>query len=399
MKPRLLVVTTYYHPVVGGVEIHARQLVRYLHAHGYGVQVVTSRVGTDGADETTVDDVPVQRIGPSGERRSGGKWEMLPALTATLVGKRAEYDLLVCVDYRGIGVAAIPIAHRLGKAVIAQGEVASVLAGADTRSQSGLAPESALTRALKAPVRAIYTHADAIVCIGRDLEQEALRAGVPPERVHYIPHGVDLTRFRPPEPGERDRLRTQFGWPMDRPVVLFVGRLSLEKGVNDLMEAWRQADRDTALLVLVGPDMPGHPWDAGAAARTFAQTHGLADAVRFAGGVDDPAPFYRAADVFVQPSHFEALGNTALEAMASGLPVVTSGVGGLADFCIDGDTAALHEPRSAPSLAAAMARVLRDAALRTRIASAGRALVADRFELNQLMARYAALIDSLAAHR
>jgi D-inositol-3-phosphate glycosyltransferase len=399
MKPQVLVVTTYYHPVVGGVEIHARQLVRFLHAQGYGVQVVTSRAGADGADETTVDDVPVHRIGPSGQRRSGGKWEMLPALTSALVRKRGEYDLVVCVDYRGIGVAAIPIAHRLGKAVIAQGEVAGVLAGADARSQSGLAPESALTRALKAPVRAVYTHADAIVCIGRDLEREAIRAGMPPERVHYIPHGVDLTRFRPPEPGERDRLRAQLGWPMDRPVVLFVGRLSLEKGVNDLMDAWRQASRGNALLVLVGPDMTGHPWDAGAAARAFAQAHGLAEAVRFAGGVDDPAPFYRAADVFVQPSHFEALGNTALEAMASGLPVVTSGVGGLADFCIDGETAVLHEPRSAQSLAAAIDRVLRDAALRARIAAAGRTLVADRFELNQLMARYTALIDSLAAHR
>jgi len=121
----------------------------------------------------------------------------------------------------------------------------------------------------------------------------------------------------------------------------------------------------------------------------------LADSVRFEGGVTDPAPFYRAADVFVQPSHFEALGNTALEAMASGLPIVSSGAGGLADFCIPDQTALVHEPRSAASLAAALARMLSDAALRARLASAGRALVRERFELNGLMARYAALIESL----
>jgi glycosyltransferase involved in cell wall biosynthesis len=398
MSARVLVVCTYYHPVVGGVEIHARQLVRYLHAHGFGVEVVTKRIGASEGTRSQIDDVVVHRIGPAGDRRGSGKWAILPALAATLISRRADYDVIVCVDYRGTGVAAIPVAHRFGKPVIAQGEVAGVLAGADAESTSGLEPESATIRWLKAPARAVYRHADAVVCIGRDLEREAMRAGVPRDRVHYIPHGVDVTRFRPASAVERDELRRTLGWPLGRPIVLFVGRLSIEKGVDDLIEAWRQMDRGNALLVLVGPDMPNHPWDAGASARAFVGAHDLADTVRFEGSVTDPAPFYRAADVFVQPSHFEALGNTALEAMASGLPVVSSGVGGLADFCIDGETAVLHEPRNTASLAAAIERALRDAALRTRIANAGRALVHDRFELNQLMARYAALIERLA-HR
>jgi glycosyltransferase involved in cell wall biosynthesis len=242
----------------------------------------------------------------------------------------------------------------------------------------------------------VYRRAQAVVCIGRDLEREALRAGVPRDRVTYLPHGVDVSRFRPAEARERDRVRTEIGWPLTRPVVLFVGRLSREKGVMDLLEAWRIARRGEALLVLVGPDMPGHPWDAGAPGRAFVAANGLGDSVRFEGAKSDPAPYYRAADFLVQPSHFEALGNTAIEAMASGLAVVSSGVGGLADFSVDDVNALVHEPQSSRSIANAIERLLGDAALRARLGAAARATAVERFELGALMDRYAALVERVS---
>jgi glycosyltransferase involved in cell wall biosynthesis len=310
-----------------------------------------------------------------------------------------RFDIIACIDYRGIGVAAIAACRLLGRPVIVQGETAGVLAGSLDGSNSGLAPESTLVRLLKTPARAIYRRADHIVCIGRDLEREALRAGMPPERVHYLPHGVDLLRFRPPAPGERDRIRAELGWPLDRRIVLFVGRLSLEKGVADLLEAWRSANRRNAMLVLVGPDMVGHRWDAGAPGRAYVAAHGLSAHVRFEGATADPAPYYRAADVFAQPSHFEALGNTALEAMASALPVIASGAGGLGDFCIDGENALLHEPHSVQSLAAALTRMLDDAALGERLGQAGLQTVTERFELGGLLDRYARLLEAAASRR
>jgi len=154
MKPNVLVVTTYYHPVVGGVEIHARQLVRYLHTHGFGVEVVTKRVHTHDAKRGLIDAVPVRRLGPTGERRASGKWVMLPALARRLFTHRHRYDVIVCVDYRGIGVAAILLGDVLGKPVIAQGEVAGVLAGPEAGSASGLPMESPVERWLKAPLSA-----------------------------------------------------------------------------------------------------------------------------------------------------------------------------------------------------------------------------------------------------
>jgi glycosyltransferase involved in cell wall biosynthesis len=392
--PRVLVLTTYYHPVVGGVEAHARQLVSYLHRHGFGVEVVTKRIGADDPADTIVDDVPIHHVGPAGERRAAGKWLALPAFLQTTRALAVRFDVIVCIDYRGIGIAAIAAGRAAGVPVIIQGETAGVLAGADAQATSGLAPESVAQRTLRWPARAIYRRADHVICIGRDLEREALRAGVARERVHYLPHGVDLQRFRPAAPSERDTLRAEFGWPTDRLVALFVGRLSQEKGVMDLLAAWQIAGRSDALLVLVGPDMTGHPWDAGAPGRAFVASHQLAARVRFEGPSSDPARFYRAADIFVQPSHFEALGNTALEAMASGLPIVTSGVGGLADFCVDDANALLYAPRSPESMAAALGRMLDDAALRRRLGAAGQDTVARGFELNSVMDQYASLIKS-----
>ena len=392
MKPRVLIVSTYYHPVIGGVESHARQLARSLRARGFPVEVVTKRADRHDSPVEAIDGVPVHRIAPAGDRRPSGKWLVIPNLWLTLRQMRSQADVIVCVDFRGIGVAAI----ATGLPVIAQAEVAGVLAGADGKSISGLAPETIVTKALKAPVRSVYRHAAAVVCIGRDLEREALRAGWPRDRVTYLPHGVEVDRFRPADARERDRLRSDIGWPRTTPIVLFVGRLSREKGVMDLLEAWGLANRGDAILALVGPDMMGHPWDAGAPGRAFVAAKGLAGSVRFEGARPDPERFYRAADIFVQPSHFEALGNTAIEAMASGLAVVSSGVGGLADFCIDNVNAVLSEPRSPRSLAGAIETLLGDSALRARLGAAARTTAVEQFELQALMDRYAALVEQVS---
>lgn len=397
MKRRVLLVTTYYHPVIGGVETHARQLVQHLQARGHHVEVVTKRISRDVPKTEQIDGAVVHRIGPIGERQPSGKWVLLPSLFLALLRMASRFDVLMCVDYRGIGVAAIIGGRLLGKPVIVQGEVAGVLAGPEADSSSGVGAETDAVRIAKAPIRAVYRQAQAVAVIGRDLEREAIRAGVPRDRVHYLPHGVDMTRFRPADDAERRELRTQFGWPLDRPVVLFVGRLSVEKGVMDLLEAWRVTNRGNAMLVLVGPDMTAHPWDAGAPGRAFVAANKLSESVRFEGAATDPAPFYRAADVFVQPSHFEALGNTAIEAMASGLPVVTSGVGGLGDFCLDGINAVLHLPRSPESIARAIERLLSDPALRARLGAAARRTAVDQFEINALMDQYAALIERVRA--
>jgi glycosyltransferase involved in cell wall biosynthesis len=179
-------------------------------------------------------------------------------------------------------------------------------------------------------------------------------------------------------------------------VCLFVGRLSREKGLMDLLEAWRLLQPSDALLVVAGPDMTGHAWDAGAAGRMFVQQHGLRDQVRFIGPLADVAPMIQASDLVAQPSHFEALGLSAIEALACGVPLVASAVGGLLDFVVDGDNGRLAPPQDPAALAAAIGPLLVDAGARARLAERARASVLQEYDELAVFGRMRTLFERLA---
>ncbi|MDE3153501.1 MAG: glycosyltransferase family 4 protein [Acidobacteriota bacterium] len=399
-RPRILLLTTYYHPVLGGVETNARRLAAFLHRQGFDVLVVTKRVRPGAPHEEVIDGVPVVRVPPAGERSPGGKWRMLPFAFLALLRLRARYDLICCIDYRGIGLAALAAGRLLGRPVIVQAGTTGVLSCANWNPalvRCRIAPAGRLARWLKRPLSAAYRSATAFLCISREIEREALESGVPPARVHYMPHSIDVAEFRPPLPGERDRIRAEEGWPAGRPICLFLGRLSLEKGVLDLVQAWNLVDRPEATLVVVGPDMPGHAWDAGPRARDFVASHQLEDRVIFTGPRQDTARLLRAADIFVQPSHFEAFGISVIEAMATGLAVVASRVGGMRDYLSDEDNALFAPPEDPAGLAAPLRRLIDDAGLRGRLAAAARATVERSFDEAVVFGRTADLFVALAA--
>ena len=382
MNPRVVVLTTYFRPVVGGVESNAERLARFLHANGFGVRVVTKRITAALPDTEDMNGVPVERIGPPGERSASGKWRLAPSAFRWLVRRKADYDVVCCVDYRGIGVAAIAARGLTGRRAVLQAQT----------------PGNLLDTTLVArPVIAVYRRADAFACISHALEREAIAAGVPAGRVHFLPNAVDMTQFRPAEGGERQRLRSELLIPSGALACLFVGRLSREKGVMDLMTAWDQLRPPNAVLLMAGPDMTDHPWNEGPAARSFVERHDLGASVRFLGSIADVAPTLRAADVVIQPSHFEAQGLSAVEALASGVPVVASGVGGLLDFVVDGDNGRLCPPQNPAALAAAIRALLADDGFRARATARARASVVDQYDEQKVFGRFGDLLRSVAA--
>jgi glycosyltransferase involved in cell wall biosynthesis len=243
----------------------------------------------------------------------------------------------------------------------------------------------------------VYRRADAFACISHVLEREAIAAGVPADRVHFIPNPVDITRFRPAPEGERQTLRGGLAIPAGAIVCLFVGRLSREKGVMDLMNAWNEVRPANAVLLVAGPDMTNHPWNEGPAARAFVEHHSLGASVRFLGPIGDVAPLLKAADVVIQPSHFEALGLSAVEALATGVPVIASAVGGLLDFIADGRNGALCPPHNPAALAVAIRTLLTDDAFRLRLSARARESVVDEYDEQKVFARFGDLLRRVAA--
>jgi glycosyltransferase involved in cell wall biosynthesis len=191
--------------------------------------------------------------------------------------------------------------------------------------------------ALRAPFvfRPLIRRARIVVCPSRALAEDARRLGA--REVRVIPNGVDL----PPEVGP----------PSEPPHVLFVGRLSPEKGVEELLAA---TDGMPRVIVGDGPLRDGIP-----------------DAAGFVAPAELGAYYERAA-VVVCPSRREGYGVVAREAMAHGRPVVATAVGGLPDAVEDGVTGVLVPPRSPQALRAALESLLGDAELRQRYGAAAR---------------------------
>jgi glycosyltransferase involved in cell wall biosynthesis len=152
-----------------------------------------------------------------------------------------------------------------------------------------------------------------------------------------------------------------------------------------------------AVLFVAGPDMANHPWNEGVAARQFAERHNLTSSVRFLGPIADVAPLLQAADVVIQPSHFEALGLSAVEALASGVPVIASAVGGLLDFIVDGQNGTLCPPRNPAALATAIRTLITDDAFRQRVSAGARASVVEEYDEQKVFARFGDLLRHIAA--
>lgn len=217
-----------------------------------------------------------------------------------------------------------------------------------------------LARRARALAGRVLSRARLVICASNALADSARELGA--HEVRVIPSAVEL-----PE---------RVGEPAEPPEVLFVGRLSPEKGILDLVQA---ADGIPLTVAGDGPLRDRVPGALG-----FVPHHAV-------------GPLYERAAVVAVPSHREGFGVACAEAMAHARPVVASAVGGLLDLVVDGETGVLVPPRDVPALRRALERLLADAALRRRLGEAGRARVRERFAWPAVTdATIAAYEDALA---
>lgn len=208
---------------------------------------------------------------------------------------------------------------------------------------------------------------------------------VPAARIRIIENGVDLDAFRPPDETERTAARRRYGMDANVPVAAFVGSGFERKGVFALVEALARPDAKDIHALIAGAD---RSLDA---IKARVKALGLSARIRVLGGVSDPLSVYHAADIYVLPSLYDPMPNAALEALACGLPVVTTADTGVADAVAGAGAGCIvtRDPDSiVHGLAAAFGR-------RPAMASAASAL-AQRFSLEQATAHWLSLYRELA---
>ncbi|GJD76711.1 glycosyltransferase family 4 protein [Methylobacterium goesingense] len=225
------------------------------------------------------------------------------------------------------------------------------------------------------------------VAISERVRQD-LRAcyGVPDERIRRIPNGIDLDRFRN-DFVAGPAIRAEFGIPAEARVLLFVGHEFGRKGLAHVIGALCRLGPDYRLLV-VGSDNPA-PYRDSAGAR--------AGDVIFAGPRADMPAFYAAADALVLPSSYETFSLVCMEAMACGVPILATAVGGIEEYLVEGTNGYFVKPEAA-DIAAAVTRALSDpdhvAALR-----AGARATAEGYAWDSIGRQYLALAREIVIAR
>ncbi|MCU0919102.1 MAG: glycosyltransferase [Burkholderiaceae bacterium] len=222
-----------------------------------------------------------------------------------------------------------------------------------TITMRGTESRHAQDPALRPLLAQALQRADRVFAVSESLRQVALGLGVPPERVRVVGNGVDLERFTPVD---RTQARAALGLPASAPVLVSVGGLCERKGFHRViacLPALHDHGTPAHLLVVGGPSPEG---DMTAELKAQVQALGLSQHVHFTGPVP-PADLHRvlsAADVFVLATRNEGWANVFLEAMACGLPVVTTAVGGNAEVVCRPELGTVVPFGDAAALTAAM---------------------------------------------
>ena len=360
---RVLVVTDEME--VGGSQRQIVHLLRGLHARGRHAELLYFRERSHLVDALEADGVPVHRIDKRGaidpafvlrlqRFLRAGRFDVVHAFSIT-----AELWVRLVLPFvpglrlvssvRGLGLAG-PDWHWRAKRWIVQGSSAVI---SNTRAGAELV---------------------------------AQRCAVPVHGIDIVPNGLEL----PPLPAAADReaARRELGLPHDDTLLLFVGRLVPEKNLPLLIDA----------VSRMSPSLRPRVWLAGEGperGRVEAEIarHGLGEVVGLLGERSDIRRLMHAADLLVLPSREEGLSNVLLEAMASGLPVIATAVGGSPELIDDRVTGRLLPSEDAAALAATIAALADDAEERRRLATAARAQAEARFTLGAMVEHTARIYD------
>lgn len=381
MKPTLHVamIIQGYFPRIGGAERQLAALAPALRAENIAISVLTRRY-KGFAPFAIIDDVPVHRLPIPG-----------PVPTAALV----------------FTAAALPLLHRLKPDVVHAHEMFSPattaiaakqwlgLPYAVTAHRSG--PLGDVLRMQNRPfgkgrLERIKQTADAFFTISHEIDHElGTILGIEAARRHYVPNGVDVTKYVPVDAERKIQLRRELNLPLDGTITMFAGRLAAEKRVNHLVNVWSaiRAQHPNGTLAVLG---------SGEEEATLKALAG--DGVIFTGGVHNVLDYLQAADIFVLPSIAEGFSVAMLEAMSTELTVILTDVGGARDAIAHGVHGMIIQPDDPRALQDALLQVLADGELRQTMGKAARQRVEHEFSLPVIAKRVRSLYEDLAVkHR
>ncbi len=372
-----------YFPVLGGIENHIRQVAEAQAQHGHRVDVLVTSLNATGRTEQ-LNGVRVTKAPRHLNVQSAPISAAFPRAVARLTD--------------GADIAHLHAPYPVG-------EACNLWFGRAKRTvitwHSDIVRQKALLRLYAPVLRRVVAQANVIVPTSETYARTSPWLRNHLDKCRVVPLGIHTDCF---DTGDDDRSRrraalrsqllaathTALGEPL---VLLSVGRLRYYKGLDDLIRAMPDLPGVVAVIVGVGP--------MEAAWKALAQRLGVADRVIFVGEVSDEAlpDYYHAADIYAIPanSRAEAFGIAILEAMASGLPVISTEVGTATSWINQHGATGLVIPPRDPQAIVQAVNALRDAALRRTMGEAAQQRVRAEFTLDRMIARIEAVYDEALA--
>lgn len=368
----LMLIQTFY-PVIGGAEKQALELSRALAARGVKVTVVTRRIEGAPAEET-MDGVSVRRLAVIGSGAVDSFVFMVKSFFY-LLRHAAEYDVVHVHLASSPAVAAVLAGRLTGKRTVIK------LGGGKGVDEITLSMNT-LLGGLK--LRFFQRAGPELLVMNGEvydwLKGAPAFSGL---KLTRFKNGVDTGRYSPFSYQEKISAKAALGFD-NSTIFLFVGRLSPEKRVKELVEVWAEFFAEEMIkpkmrLVIVGKGPERESIER--AARDL----GVGATVTLAGARDDLRLYYGAADVFVLPSISEGLSNSMLEAMASGAAIMAGNVGGAREAVEDGINGFLFDPVSRQAIKACLKKLMSDRTMPLKMGERSREIAVKKYSMARVL--------------
>ena len=395
---KICIFTETYYPVMGGGETQAQLLAEGLITNGHSVIVLTRRSDAAMKKYERYGKVDVYRLAPAG----GGqlkKWGLLFSSLPMLIRLRRQYDLIFVSGYRIIGLTAVLVGKLLGRRVVLKADSQGEMSGHFFESglkKIGISHKSLLFRWFLGFRNMILDQAGAFSAISPEIASEWIASGIPSEKIHRIPNSVDTSRFMPVESAQKDLLRKKLNLPQNATIVVYTGRLVSYKGLPLLLKVWDEIRRkhENVLLILAGTG--GLDIDnCEEVLREYVKDNRLENQVVFTGAVQNVSEYLQASDIFVFPSENDAFPSSLVEAMACGLPVVSTPVGAIKTIITNEKTGLLIQPGNAEQLYQALDVILSNKEMAYRLGKAACQSVQDLYSAEIVSRKYLELFQGL----
>lgn len=366
---RILIFSLAYLPFIGGAELAVKEITDRITDVDF--DMVTVNLDGKQPSEEMIGKIKVYRLG-KGLPAQAGKlakyfFPFLAYQKAKELHQQNHYDIIWAIMANQAGLAALIFKNKFPKV-----KYLLTLQEGDSLKSIWLR-----TWFMRPVYKNIYRRADSIQTISNFLKRRAAKYGYS-GKIEIVPNGVNTNNFRSCLlPDECNELRQRIGLKTEDKVLITASRLVKKNGLDILIKSIKDLE---VKLIILGTGKQESKLKA------LTQELGLRDKVLFLGhiGHNQLPNYLKIADVFVRPSRSEGLGTAFLEAMAVGLPIIATRVGGIPDFLKDGETGLFCEVNNPRDLREKIELLLTNQQLRQKIISQGQKLISEQYDWQKI---------------